>query len=98
MTDSITTNSHVDMEVAMENKHGVDVWDNWDDLQRSLFNSLYERMLKSPWAFTHPEAVKIPREHWKTTAWNAAWMAADMLGGHFRWIGSKKETVYAVGI
>ena len=63
-----------------ENKHKVEpkTWTSWDDMQREVFNSLFERMIESPWAFAHPDAAEVPEAHWRTTSWNAAFIAADM--------------------
>jgi len=65
----------------LTNKYKVEVWTEWNEQQRRLFTELYERMVESPWAFQHPLAVAVEGGHWRTTAWNAAWMAADMLKG-----------------
>jgi len=31
----------------------------------------------------HPRMEKIKAAHWKTVAWNAAWLAADRIDGKF---------------
>lgn len=53
-----------------------DTPDDWNDIQRALFDRLFRHMLDSQAAFTHPRAEPVPIEHWETTCWNAAWMAA----------------------
>lgn len=51
-------------------------WRKWSKEQRRVFNYIHSAMIRSPQFFQHPEAASIPRDHWKTTAWNAAWEAA----------------------
>lgn len=52
-------------------------WRKWNAKARETFNWLYGLMMNSPDLFKHPKAKVPPREHRKTTAWNAAWLAAD---------------------
>lgn len=52
-------------------------WRKWDAKAREAFNWLYSLMMDSPELFTHPKAIKQKPAHWKTTAWNTAWLAAD---------------------
>lgn len=54
-------------------------WRKWSKAQRSVFNRVHSAMIQNPQFFQHPEAEKIPRDHWKTTAWNAAWEAASAI-------------------
>ncbi len=54
-----------------------DQWRKWDDESRDTFNWLYSVMMKQPDLFHHPKAIKQNPRHWKTTAWNSAWLAAD---------------------
>lgn len=62
-----------------ENTHKVKagVWKRWSPNARLVFNELYEVMAGSQGLFLHPKTVRIPDIQWKTTAWNAAWIAAD---------------------
>lgn len=53
-------------------------WKKWNDSEKRLFNTLYGVMLDQN-VFKHPLAATQCDEYWKTTAWNAAWMAADLL-------------------
>jgi hypothetical protein len=72
-------------EVTMEssgkiqNVHGVAKrqWKKWDKLARYVFNETYELMINNQGLFKHPKDVPSDLEMWKTTAWNAAWIAAD---------------------
>jgi len=41
------------------------------------FNETYTIMKGNQDLFLHPETGKPKKDHWKTTAWNAAWIAAD---------------------
>ena len=61
------------------NRYKVPVkqWAKWPDVARAVFNSTHEQMIDSQRAFKHPKQEPMPRAHWKTLAWNAAWIAAD---------------------
>lgn len=63
----------------MQNKHKVPKkqWDRWSTEAQRAFIGLYEHMTGSQFAYLHPQADPPNPEHWKTTAWNAAWMAAN---------------------
>ncbi len=54
-------------------------WKKWGIAQRHVFNDVMGTMMKNPKLFQHPKAAPVTEPHWKTTAWNAAWMAADAL-------------------
>lgn len=62
-------------------------WRKWNANARVAFNDIYSRMAKAPSLFTHPKALKPKSVHWKVTAWNAAWLAADAVRdfGARRW-------------
>lgn len=62
-----------------KNKYKVPekIWRKWTPLGKSTFNYLYGTMWSSQSFFKHPDAPVIMSRHWKTTAWNAAWIAAD---------------------
>jgi hypothetical protein len=51
--------------------------DDWSLEARRVFHYLYDFMMLNPASFLHPEADEIPEEHWKTIAYNAAWIAAN---------------------
>ncbi len=51
-------------------------WRKWGKLGQRVFNRLYGQMARSPEHFRHPDAVPVARAHWRTTAWNAAFIAA----------------------
>jgi hypothetical protein len=61
------------------NKVSKRQWKKWNETEQTLFNDLYEVMLYNQSLFNHPLAFKVNGLHWETTAWNAAWMAADLL-------------------
>lgn len=65
----------------MENLYGVSnrQWKKWNNSEQKLFNKLYNYMYKNQKLLIHPEVDATTLSHWKTTAWNAAWMAADIL-------------------
>lgn len=54
-------------------------WKKWNDNQRRAFNYVYDSMADQR-LFIHPKATPALDEHWNTTRWNAAWMAADGAG------------------
>lgn len=62
------------------NKFGVsaEVWDAWPPAAREMFNGLYTYMYDNQPLFRHPKAPVLENEQWKTVAWNAAWIAADL--------------------
>lgn len=61
------------------NKHKVPArkWNNWPDIGQRVFNTTYDSMMIDQRIFLHPKALPHSDEYWKTTAWNAAWTAAD---------------------
>lgn len=52
-------------------------WKKRSEAARKTFNALYSLMMDNPELFTHPKAPQLKPVHWKTVAWNAAWIAAD---------------------
>lgn len=68
---------------AVANPHKVmqSQWRKWNGTARRAFNSLYSFMMNNQRLFVHPKAAVVELEHWKTTAWNAAWSAADAAMG-----------------
>jgi len=64
-----------------DNKHEVNKkqWKKWDDTGKEVFNGLYEYMGENQHLFNHPMTIIIPQEYWNTTAWNAAWIAAELV-------------------
>lgn len=62
----------------MENVFNVQKkqWKKWTPLARAVFNDVYFAM-SDQHLFLHPEATFNSALHWNTTAWNAAWIAAD---------------------
>lgn len=64
-----------------DNKHEVmkRQWKKWNENSQELFNGLYEYMEENQHLFIHPMTIQIPQEYWKTTAWNAAFMAAELI-------------------
>lgn len=65
----------------IENKYKVSKkqWKKWDTNQKRMFNNLFWSMIEDDQLYKHPEALAIPNKHWTTTAWNAAFMAAEMM-------------------
>lgn len=61
------------------NRHRVPPkkWRKWSMLARKVFNELFSCMSENRDLFLHPHQEKISQRLWKTTCWNAAWIAAD---------------------
>lgn len=52
-------------------------WRKWGPVARRVFNETYSAMAGNQRLFLHPHQDKISSRMWRTTAWNAAWIAAD---------------------
>lgn len=52
-------------------------WKKWPDLAQRVFNGVYASLEMNQEFVVHPKAELVADERWKTTAWNAAWIAAD---------------------
>ncbi|HEV8262702.1 MAG TPA: hypothetical protein VGQ19_18350 [Burkholderiales bacterium] len=65
------------------NRHKVPQrqWRKWTLVARKVFNEVYSTMAQNQWTFLHPHQDKVSKRLWKTTAWNAAWIAADATRG-----------------
>lgn len=59
----------------------ADVWSGWSETAQRVFNYLFWYMLQNQDLFKHPKAPLLEHEQWKTTAWNAAWVAANGVDG-----------------
>jgi len=59
------------------NKVNKRQWKKWSGRQQKLFNDLYDHVLNNQELYQHPRGIRQNKEHWKTTAWNVAWMAAS---------------------
>ena len=57
-------------------------WDKWTEDAKFVFNEVYDQMNEDMELFKHPKANTETYMHWDTTAWNAAWYAADTLSKH----------------
>ena len=70
--------------MKVQNKHKVpkSQFKKWSPRAQETFNSLFEYMVKNQPFFSHPKA-ETSRDHYATTAWNAAWTAADIVDGRF---------------
>lgn len=67
-----------DYRVKNEHKIPKKKWGSWTSVAKQVFNKTYETMMLSPSMFQHASALPIEKEQWKVTAWNAAWIAADI--------------------
>lgn len=69
--------------MSESNNHKVPLkhWRKWTPQARKVFNETYETMLENQGLFLHPKQATVPQAQWETTAWNAAWTAADAVVG-----------------
>jgi hypothetical protein len=69
--------------VSVTNTHRVPVktWRKWSEASQAVFLKVYGQMRAQPEYFWHPKAPAVGAAHWKTTAWNAAWIAAEAVDG-----------------
>ena len=65
------------MKVSNCYKVPLKQWAKWSQRAQDLFNAVYSDMYDNQSLFQHPKALEIETAHWKTTAWNAAWTAAN---------------------
>ena len=65
--------------LQQRNKHKINPrqWKKWPDIAQRVFNEVYSDMVLNQHLFLHPKADAHAKEHWNTTAHNAAWTAAD---------------------
>ncbi len=66
------------------NKHKVPKkqWDKWSNHARKVFNQMFHKMRPTnQFAFMHPDAPPLLKEHWRTVRWNVAWEAACAVDG-----------------
>lgn len=54
-------------------------WRRWTPTAKQAFNEVYSAMVKNQGLFLHPKQERLSRSHWQTTAWNAAWTAANAI-------------------
>lgn len=59
----------------------------WSKAAKNVYRGLKRYMLDNPKLFKHPKAEPIPKAHWCTIAYNAAWIAADIVDN----IGPRKD-------
>jgi hypothetical protein len=76
---AVTHDDRYAYPLQQENHYKVPArkWKNWPDICQRVFNLTYAQMLNSQTLFMHPKADQQLQAHWATTAWNAAWTAAD---------------------
>ena len=52
-------------------------WSKWSKEAKAIFNRCFDFFYENQKLTMHPKAKKMRVDHWKTVAWNAAWIAAD---------------------
>ncbi len=67
--------------MTIQNVHKVSArqWKKWSFVSQVIFNYTYSIMLNRQDLFKHPKAPLLDEKLWKTTAWNAAWVAAESI-------------------
>ena len=70
--------------VANRYKVPVQTWDKWNARSKSVFNDVFATMLDNKRLFLHPKQEPPRKAHWHTTAWNAAWLAAQFAADYDR--------------
>ncbi len=65
--------------MTIQNVHKVPArqWKKWSIFSRCIFNYTYSILISNPHLYLHPKAPVLEQKFWKTTAWNAAWTAAE---------------------
>jgi hypothetical protein len=52
-------------------------WRKWDASAQKLFNYVFKVMASDQQLFLHPQSALHAKRLWRTTCFNAAWIAAD---------------------
>lgn len=70
--------------MAVPNKFKVHqtAWSTWTQIGRDTFNGVFEIMRDGQQQFLHPKQDALSAQKWRTVAWNAAWVAADVASGN----------------
>lgn len=58
-----------------------DTPDDWTEEQRDLFVKVHRFITANQQTFVHPAAPPIESAHFNTIAWNAAFVAAELMAG-----------------
>lgn len=68
--------------VKNKNKVPLKKWTRWSNHAKKVFNDLYHELRHTMQStVAHPDALPLPKDHWETLRWNAAWLAADAADG-----------------
>lgn len=52
-------------------------WRVWSLPAQAVFNATHKFYINNKDKMLHPKSPPLRREHWKTIAWNASWVAAN---------------------
>lgn len=72
-------------------------WNKWTREAQKVFNLMMQSLRPAmQWAFLHPNAKLMTREHWQTIRWNVAWVAAAAITegtylGKVKNVGTKRR-------
>lgn len=72
--------TNLNLGQPVKNKYGVTKrqWGKWSNHAKRIFNDVYYSLRHSMQRLvTHPDALPMPKEHWETLRYNAAYLAAD---------------------
>ena len=76
------TNPNLGRKVGNKHKVPKKQWNKWTNHACRVFNDVYQSFRHSMQpVLVHPGATIMPREHWGTLRWNAAWLAAEAAHG-----------------
>lgn len=66
-------------ELETRNRYGVVArqWKRWSRSRRAVFNATFAMLRDNESLVKHPHDVLVPKGWWRTTCWNAAWIAAS---------------------
>jgi hypothetical protein len=75
-----TINPNMGRPVGNKFKVGSSTWGGWSNAAKRTFNLTYAG-LRSQSIMAHPKAAPMPKGHWDTIRWNAAYVAACAVDG-----------------
>jgi hypothetical protein len=73
--------------MTVRNRFRVPVkqWAKWrHGGAQHVFNEVYDVVINNQELMSHPKAATLHADHWRTLAWNTAWIAADAVTGALR--------------
>ena len=53
------------------------IWNKWSKPAQAVFNTTHKFYINNVDKMLHPGMTTPRKDHWKTIAWNASWIAAN---------------------